>query len=148
VEPQGSIRRFEEADLGRDEPKRIHRGRGVRKTRPPLIPYEREVALRELINEELSEKQRKYAADMAAEFEKVFRDARHHFEELFQAGAESRPSSVADLVSRLQVSGGAFWGFGKVLYRHPSEVPPDEETVRRFVPALSRTSAGALCCPI
>jgi len=98
-----------------------------------LPEYEREVALRELINDELSEKQRKYAADMAAEFEKVFRDARHHFEELFQAGAESRPSSVADLVSRLQVGGGAFWGFGKVLYRQPPEVPPDEETVRRFV---------------
>jgi hypothetical protein len=98
-----------------------------------LPEYEREVALQELIDDELSNVQREHAAQAKAEFEAVFCNARPHFEEIFKAGTEARPSSVAELVSRLQVKGGAFWGFGMELYERPANRRPHEETIRRFV---------------
>jgi len=98
-----------------------------------LPEYEREVALQKLLDNELSTAQREHAAQARAEFEAVFCDARPHFEEIFRAGTESRPSSVAELVSRLQVDGGAFWSFGMGLYERPAKRRPDEETMRRFV---------------
>jgi hypothetical protein len=100
---------------------------------PRLPAYEREVALREVVDDEVSAQERAHAASVKAAFEAVFTDARPHFEALFRSGRESRPSSVADLVSRLQGPGGAFWNFGQGLYERVAKRCPDEDTIRRFV---------------
>jgi hypothetical protein len=98
-----------------------------------LPAYEREIALREVVDDEISAQERTHAANVKATFEAVFTDARPHFEELFRTGRDSRPSSVADLVSRLQGPGGAFWNFGQGLYERVAKRRPDESTIRRFV---------------
>lgn len=98
-----------------------------------LQAYEREVALREFIDDEVSAQERAHAANVKASFEAVFTEARPHFEELFRSGRETRPTSVADLVSRLQMPGGAFWNFGQGLYERVAKRCPDEGTIRRFV---------------
>jgi hypothetical protein len=98
-----------------------------------LPAYEREVALREIIDDNVSADERKHAATVKSSFEAVFTDARPHFEELFRDGKESRPSSVADLVGRLQGPGGAYWNFGQGFYERVAKRRPDEETIRGFV---------------
>jgi len=98
-----------------------------------LPAYEREVALREVVDDEVSAQGRAHAASVKATFEAVFTDARPHFEALFRSGRESRPSSIADLVGRLQGPGGAFWNFGQALYERVAKRRPDEDTIRRFV---------------
>jgi len=98
-----------------------------------LPAYEREVALREVTDDEVSAQERAHAANVKATFEAIFTDARPHFEELFRTGSESRPSSVAELVSRLQGAGGAFWSFGQRLYERVGKRRPDEATIRGFV---------------
>jgi hypothetical protein len=98
-----------------------------------LPAYEREIVLREVIDDEMSAQERVHAANVKATFETVFTDARPHFEELFRTGRDSRPSSVADLVSRLQGPGGAFWNFGQGLYERVAKRRADEGTIRRFV---------------
>jgi len=98
-----------------------------------LPAYEREVALREIIDDNVSAEERTHAAIVKSNFEAVFTDARPHFEELFRDGRELRPSSVADLVSRLQGPGGAFWSFGQAFYEGVAKRRPDEGTIRRFV---------------
>ncbi len=98
-----------------------------------LPAYEREIALREVVDDEISAQERTHAANVKATFEAVFTDARPHFEELFRTGRDSRPSSFADLVSRLQGPGCAFWNFGQGLYERVAKRRPDESTIRRFV---------------
>jgi len=98
-----------------------------------LPAFEREVALREVVDDEVSAQERAHAASVKATFEAVFTDARPHFEALFRSGRESRPSSIADLVGRLQGPGGAFWNFGQALYERVAKRRPDEDTIRRFV---------------
>jgi hypothetical protein len=116
-----------------------------------LPEYEREVALRELIDDDLSEKQRKYAAGMAAEFEKVFRDDRHHFEELFQAGV--RVATILRCRSGFETTSRRWCllGFRQSAVQaslRGSAGRGNGSASRRFVPALSRAPAGPLCCPI
>jgi len=98
-----------------------------------LPAYEREVALREVIDDQVAAQERAHAANVKATFETVFTDARPHFEKLFRTGKESRPTSVADLVGRLQGAGGAFWNFGQGLYERVAKRKPDEDTIRRFI---------------
>jgi len=83
-----------------------------------LPAYERAVALREVVDDEASAQERAHAANVKSTFETVFTDARPHFEELFRSGKESRPSSVADLVSRLQ---GTEVRFGTLVRDFTSE---------------------------
>ena len=102
-------------------------------TRLRLPDYEREVVLREIINDEWSAREREHTANAKAQFARVFTDAQPHFEEIFKAGKESRPVSVAELVARLQVQGGAFWGFGEGFYERVAKRKPEESMIRRFV---------------
>jgi len=101
-----------------------------------LPAYEREVALQEVIDDDVAAQERAPAANVKSTFETVFTDARPHFEELFRTGKESRPSSVADLVGRLQGAGGAFWNFGQGLYERVAKSKPDEDTIRRFIASV------------
>jgi hypothetical protein len=104
-----------------------------RAVRVSLPEYERMLAMGDLISDELSRTQRVFAERQGAQFEEMFSTARPHFEDLFRSGTEMRPSSPADLVSRLRVRGGAFWSFGMELYRREGEPRPVEDKVRKFV---------------
>lgn len=89
--------------------------------------------MREIIDDKVSAEERAHASNVKSTFETVFTDARPHFEELFRDGKESRRSSVAELVSRLQRPGGAFWNFGQGFYERVAKRRPDEDTIRSFV---------------
>jgi hypothetical protein len=97
------------------------------------LAYEREVAFREIINDALSKEEQEEADRLEDSFEKVYSDARPSFDRIFENEPDSRPSSVADLVSRFKVKGGAFWSFGIGLFEKKAGRSPDEETIRRFV---------------
>jgi len=104
-----------------------------RAVRVRLPEYEHFLASRELISDQLSKDQREYADKQNVYFEEMYSNARPHFDALFRAGIEVRPTSPADLVSRLHVRSGAFWGYGMGLYRPGAEPPPDEDKIRKFV---------------
>lgn len=97
--------------------------------------YEREVVVREIIDNQLSEEQREYQSGMEGQFATVFRDARPHFEELFREFPNSRSSSVSDLVTSLQVSGGAFWELGKQLCEKITRKSSSQSNIEAFVRA-------------
>jgi hypothetical protein len=98
------------------------------------------------IDDDLSKAQRKHAAEVAAQFEQLYVDARPAFEELFQRSPEQRPASAADLVKALQVPGGAFWAMGIKLYAAKAKNVPDEDTIRRFVHACPPFRALLMAC--
>jgi len=104
-----------------------------RAVRVRLPEYERLLASSELISDELSTEQSEFAEKQKAQFDEMYSNARPQFDELFHSGTEGRPSSPAELVSRLQVRGGAFWSFGMKLYTRAAEPPADEDRIRRFV---------------
>jgi len=97
-----------------------------------LREYEEEIARQEIVDDELAKEQRDHARASQSEFVEVFGRPRPIFEDLFRGGAETRPATFPDLVHRLQVKGGAFWSFGKELYRGVAKSRPNEETIRKF----------------
>lgn len=94
---------------------------------------EMEIVHQEFLNDKVACEEREDARENAAVFESVFCDVRDDFQSLFESGAEKQPVSVQELVTLLQVPGGAFWGYGQGLYAKITGVTPDEATIREFV---------------
>jgi hypothetical protein len=95
--------------------------------------YEREVCLREVIDDEMSRQERAHAINAKLQFEKIFSEARPRFEELFASGKDTRPETLRELVTRLQSPNGAFWKFGADFYERAAKRTPEETRVRQFV---------------
>ena len=93
---------------------------------------ENEIARREIIDEKLATEQRNHARSCEQEFEKIYDDARHHFDRLFHGAKKVRPG-IRDLINALRVTGGAFWSYGISLYERVTKHSPNEQTIRTFI---------------
>jgi hypothetical protein len=93
--------------------------------------YEQEILSREVAHA-LSQEQRTFAKQAQKQFVDLFGDPRPEFEKLFAAGT-GRPSSFRELVTVLQVTGGAFWSYAAVLYERVAGHKPAEDKLRDFV---------------
>ena len=71
--------------------------------------YRREIALREILTDELSEEQRNHAIQVAEEFETIYADARPHFDAIFARYPDQARPPVEDVLEAFQQPGGSFW---------------------------------------
>jgi hypothetical protein len=92
-----------------------------------------ELVRQESFSDELSQQEREEARALDAKFFKIYDNAKPAFDRLFAEGRAKAPTSVSELVMRLQVEGGAFWTLAGDLYARVAKSAPDERTVRRFV---------------
>jgi hypothetical protein len=95
--------------------------------------YESEIARQEIINNQLAKEQKDHARRSQNKFVKIFEDARPRFDDLYQGGDETRPPTFCELLTRLQVEGGAFWGLGISFYERVTKNRPSEQTIRKFI---------------
>jgi hypothetical protein len=95
--------------------------------------YEEEIARQEILDDQVAAEQWEHARAAQQQFQKIYDDARPHFERLFQAAPEKRPASFPDLVAKLKVPGGAFWSYAIGLYERAAKNRVDEGAIRTFV---------------
>lgn len=98
-----------------------------------FLEAENEIARQENFSDELAEQEREEARALDREFRGVYDNAKPAFDKLFAGGRSKAPTSVSELVARLQVEGGAFWILAGNLYARAAKSAPDERTIRRFV---------------
>jgi hypothetical protein len=112
-----------------------------------FLKAEVEIARRNDFSDELAEQEREEVRASDKTFGKVYSDAKPAFDKLFASGVEKAPGSVSELVSRLQIEGGAFWGQARNLYERAAGKPVDEAVIRRFIAACPpfRALMVALC---
>ena len=104
--------------------------------------YENLIVRRDLVNS-LSVQQRNFGRRTQTKFAKTFVGLGKKLEKLFIKGLQ-RPASFAELLSLLQVRGGAFWKIAAVFYKHGANRKPREATLRRFIGACPPFSAFVL----
>jgi hypothetical protein len=92
-----------------------------------------EIAREENVSDDDAAQEREHARANNKVFVGVYDDAKPAFDGLFAAGTEKVPGSVSELVTRLQLKGGAFWTLAANLYARVATNPADETTIRRFV---------------
>lgn len=95
--------------------------------------YRREIALREILTDELSEEQRNHAIQVAEEFETIYADARPHFDAIFARYPDRARPPVEEVLEAFQQPGGSFWEMAARLYERACGHRPEESTVRKFV---------------
>jgi hypothetical protein len=95
--------------------------------------YEDLIVRRGLVNS-VSVEQRNFGKRTQTKFAKTFGGLGKKLEKLFQKGLQ-RPASFAELLSILQVRGGAFWKIAAVFYKHGANRKPREATLRKFIAA-------------
>ena len=95
--------------------------------------YEDLIVRRDLVNS-LSVEQRNFGKRTQTKFAKTFGGLGRKLEKLFQKGLR-RPVSFAELLSILQVRGGAFWKIAAAFYKHGANRKPREATLRKFIAA-------------
>jgi hypothetical protein len=93
--------------------------------------YEDLIVRRGLVNS-VSVEQRNFGKRTQTKFAKTFGGLGKKLEKLFQKGLQ-RPASFAELLSILQVRGGAFWKIAAVFYKHGANRKPREATLRKFI---------------
>lgn len=92
-----------------------------------------EIARREDFSDDEAAQEREDARANNKVFVGVYDNAKPAFDRLIAAGTEKVPVSVSELVTRLQLRGGAFWTLAADLYARVATKPVDETTIRRFV---------------
>jgi hypothetical protein len=95
--------------------------------------YRREVALREITTDALSEEQLQHAVATAEEFETIYTDAWPHFDAIFERYPDHERPSVEDVLEAFQQPGGSFWEMAARLYERARGHRPDEGAMRKFV---------------
>lgn len=92
-----------------------------------------EIARRGDFSDDDAAQEREHARAKNKAFVGVYDDAKPAFDRLFAAGTEKVPGSVSELVTRLQLPGGAFWTLATNFYARVATKPVDEATIRTFV---------------
>jgi hypothetical protein len=95
--------------------------------------YRREIALREITTDSLSEEQLQHAVATSDEFETIYADARPHFDAIFDRHSDHARPTVEEVLEAFQQPGGSFWEMAARLYERACGHCPDEDVVRRFV---------------
>lgn len=95
--------------------------------------YRREIALREITTDSLSEEQLKHAIVSAAEFETIYNDARPHFDAIFERYSDRARPTVEEVLEAFQQPGRSFWEMAARLYERACGHSPDEDAMRKFV---------------
>jgi hypothetical protein len=95
--------------------------------------YEDLIVKRDLVNA-LAVQQRNFAKRTQTKFALTFGGLGKKLEKLFQKGL-LRPAAFVELLSILQVRGGAFWKIAAVFYKHGANRKPREATLRKFIAA-------------
>lgn len=91
------------------------------------------IAREENFSDELADEEREQLRVLDRQFVKVYVDAKPAFDTLFKCSTAEIPLSVADLVARLKMPGGAFWPLASGLYSRVSKL---HRTTRPFVGLL------------
>jgi hypothetical protein len=104
------------------------------------------IAREENFNDEIAQQEREESQEYEKQFVQVYENAKHAFDRLFAGGTE-RPSTVGELVARLQIPGGAFWILAANLYGRVGKQPASEEAIRKFTAECDpfRALMVALC---
>jgi len=95
-----------------------------------MIEAEREILRQIDFSDDLAAAEREENKRYDQEFAKLFADAKEAFE---KAGV-TRPTTLRELIERLQ-KGGAFWKLVYNLYHRAGSKSADEDTVKRFYAA-------------
>ena len=95
--------------------------------------YRREIALREITTDALSEEQLQHAVASAEEFETIYADARPHFDAIFERHTDRARPSVEEVIEAFQQPDGSFWEMAARLYERAYGHRPDESAMRNFV---------------
>jgi hypothetical protein len=95
--------------------------------------YRREIALREITTDALSEEQLQHAVTSAEEFETIYADARPHFDAIFERDPDQARPAVEEVLEAFQQPGGSFWEMAARLYERACGHRPDEGAMRKFV---------------
>ena len=95
--------------------------------------YRREIALREILTDAVSEEQRNHAVQVAEEFEAIYADARPHFLAIFARYPDRSRPSVEEVLAAFQESGGSFWEMAARLYERACGHRPDLDAVRTLI---------------
>lgn len=95
--------------------------------------YRREIALREITTDALSEEQLQHAVRTAEEFEAIYADARPHFDAIFERYPDRERPSVEDVLEAFQQPEGSFWAMAARLYERACDHRTDEGVMRKFV---------------
>lgn len=95
--------------------------------------YRREIALREILTDELSEEQQNHAIQVAEEFETIYADARPHFDAIFERYPDRARHPVEEVLEAFQQPGGSFWEMAAHLYERACGHRPDEGAMQKFV---------------
>jgi hypothetical protein len=95
--------------------------------------YRREIALREILTDELSEEQQNHAIQVAEEFETIYADARPHFDAIFERYPDRARPSVEEVLEAFQQPDGSFWEMAARLYERACGHRPDEGAMQKFV---------------
>jgi len=96
------------------------------------LDYENEICRREIVNNALAREQHDFSTSAEKRFADLFGHARPEFDKVFANGTQ-RPVTSSQLLSVLQVPGGAFWTIGAALYEHVAKHQPGEDNVRAFL---------------
>ena len=95
--------------------------------------YRREIALREITTDALSEEQLQHAVATAEEFETIYADARPHFDAIIDRYPDRARPSVEDVLEAFQQPGASFWEMAARLYERACGHRPDEGAMRKLV---------------
>jgi hypothetical protein len=93
--------------------------------------YENEIVTQGITDDQLARQQKESARSGQKEVYRVFDSARPAFEDVSQ-GVGGPAATFREFVTRLQVTGGAFWSFGQELYGAAAS-RPDEDMIRKFI---------------
>jgi hypothetical protein len=95
--------------------------------------YRREIALREILTDALSEEQRNHAVQVAEEFEAIYAESRPHFLEIFARHPDRERPSVEEVLEAFQQPGGSFWEMAARLFERACGHRPELEEVRTLI---------------
>jgi hypothetical protein len=95
--------------------------------------YRREIALREVLSDTLSEEQRIHAAQVAADFESIYAEARPHFLAIFDRHPQRERPSVEEILEVFRQPGGSFWETVARLYERACGHRPELDVARTLI---------------
>lgn len=74
------------------------------------------IARESKIDEVLSQQNRDHYKNTDREFKSIYTDARPHFDKIFEACSDPRPT-IPDLLERFKQDDAALWGFAESIYK-------------------------------
>lgn len=83
------------------------------------------------IDEVLSQQNRDHYKNTDREFKSIYTDARPHFDKIFEATSDPRPT-IPDLLERFKQDDGVLWGFAESIYKKVGKKSFNRKNVRDF----------------